>query len=120
MKHSLPTYETAKKINVPADKLFVQVLIRPLGRNSTMVFDEQAKEIPYNRGIISRFWVRFHLSETEDELKRYGDNQKIRRRMYLRILFFLTLHILLNLLINFSLEIVNIFISNSKYFLLDE
>jgi hypothetical protein len=63
-----------RTINVSADELFVQVLIRPTGRISTRVFDEQAKEITYNRRIISRFWVRFHLSETEEELKRYGDD----------------------------------------------
>ncbi len=53
---------------------YFEVRIRATGRiGSAPWFPEQAREDSYNKGLLSRFWTRFALSETEEELREYGE-----------------------------------------------
>lgn len=64
---------TFKKSNT-LENIYMEVRIRPTGRSgSTPFFPEQNNEHSNNKGLLSRFWIRFLLSKTEDELKRYGE-----------------------------------------------
>ncbi|MGI2297606.1 hypothetical protein [Paenibacillus sp. GXUN7292] len=64
----------SKNNSASKDDLYVEVRIRPTGRKGgAPFFAEQREEHPYNKGLLSRFWIRFTLSETEEELKHYGE-----------------------------------------------
>ncbi|WP_409344244.1 hypothetical protein [Paenibacillus sp. MBLB4367] len=74
-----------KQYHVSEDDFYVEVRLRPTGRSgSTLFFPEQKNEHANNKGLLSRFWIRFSLSETEEELKGYGEhfNQFVQEKQF--------------------------------------
>ncbi|SFM37843.1 hypothetical protein SAMN03159341_12938 [Paenibacillus sp. 1_12] len=64
-----------KEDSVSENDFYAEVRIRPTGRRGSIpFFPEQKNEHPHNKGLLSRFWIRFSLSETEEELKKYGEH----------------------------------------------